>query len=213
MSGLTFIKKKRIIHRRLHGGLFTSVFFVCLIAVLLTTSSTNAARTDTYTVRDENSMKGVGWHFTTDDRVHTWVITYTLQGAVLYGSEQDQLNWNFFSGFDAPVDTVEATVSLPGKVEGGLASIFTSGGHDYYIDRPDDRTFRFRVSDIAVGERVGIEVGWQKGLTRPNAPLRFVPLMFPYLEGVASILGPLLLCYLLWSINRRRRLQGSTIAS
>jgi len=120
-----------------------------------------------YHISEDDTATNIEWYYQTDDRVHTWRLRYTLHGAVAYYADRDELSRDFFSGFDVPVDTVEATVSLPGRIEQPQASILTTGGHDFYIDRPDDHTYRFRVSDIAPGERVGVTVSWQKGLVRP----------------------------------------------
>ncbi len=167
--------------------------------------ATDPASWGRYTVSTKDGKTGVEWYFDTDDRVHTWVLRYTLRGAVHYGTDRDELNWDFFSGFDAPVDTVEATVSLPGSIEEPYARIFTTGGHDYYIDRPDDRTYRFRVSDIAPGERVGIEVSWQKGLVHPNVPFSWAFENPSLIRGWGVALSPLFgVVVLMWIAYRRK---------
>jgi len=140
-----------------------------------------------YHVSEDDTATNIEWYYQTGDRVHTWRLRYTLHGAVGYYADRDELSRDFFSDFDVPVDTVEATVLLPERITEPSARIFTTGGHDFYIDRPDDRTYRFRVSDIAPGERVGVTVSWQKGLVRP--PLSWAAFLLWFKLPTVQLIG------------------------
>jgi len=159
-------------------------------------------------VSEDDTSTNVEWYYQTDDRVHTWRLRYTLHGAVAYYADRDELSHSFFSGFDVPVDTVEATVSLPGGITEPQSSIFTTNDHDFYIDRPDDYTYRFRVSDIAPGERVGVTVSWQKGLVRPPLSWEALLLWFklPIAQLVAAIGMVALVSATTFYLLRRRRM-------
>ena len=122
----------------------------------------------------ENGSHAVEWYYNTPNRVHTWVLRYTVRGAVTLSSDHDELLWTLFANYDVPVDTVEVEVHVPREITLPRSDMYTTGGHDYYIDRPDAKTFRFRVSDIAQGERVFIRAGWQKGLIHPPLALPLV---------------------------------------
>jgi hypothetical protein len=126
-----------------------------------------------YIEKDEAGNTNVEWYYGINHRVHTWVLEYTLRGVITLYDDHDEFFWNIFANYDVPVDTVESQVFLPGAVTLPKSNIFSSGNHDWYIDRPDNKTFRFRVSDIAAGERVSIQVGWQKGLVAPKLAVPF----------------------------------------
>ncbi|HEY5383085.1 MAG TPA: DUF2207 domain-containing protein, partial [Candidatus Paceibacterota bacterium] len=157
-----------------------------------------------YTFYNEASSTKIEWYFNTSDHVHTWVVHYTLPGAVTFYSDHDEFSWDISSGLGAPLDTVEATVHLPGAITQPQSYLYTTNGEDYYIDRPDDSTFRFRVSGIAVGELVSIKVGWQKGLIKPSVPLPsrlwFFNLIITHVYAVVGVLFAALLAllYIVW---------------
>lgn len=124
-----------------------------------------------YTYFEEDGKTKIAWYYDTPFRVHTWVIHYTVRGAVEFFRDNDELQWTILEDFDVPIDTIEAQVHLPADVTDPQSKIFTTGGHDSYVDRPDRSTFRFRVSDISAVEKVWLKVSWQKGIVHPNTPL------------------------------------------
>jgi hypothetical protein len=155
-----------------------------------------------YTYFEDNGTTKIAWYYDTPFRVYTWVIRYTVRGAVGFNRDNDELEWTILEDFDVPVDTIEAEVHLPREVTDPQSKIFTTGGHDSYIDRPDRKTFRFRVSDVAVGEKVWLKVSWQKGIVRPNVPL--LPAWLTQLFGgdmryfIFGIISILALAFIEW---------------
>ena len=146
----------------------------------------------------------VEWAYDTSNIVHTWVVRYTLYNA-LTADPDGVVNFShdIFSDFVAPVDTVEAQVNLPRGIANATATIRTTNQHGSYVDRPTERSFRFRVSDIEVGETVTIDVGWKKeestlvstvvdALTSNFLPLKdyFIGALLGFLvfAGTASVL-------------------------
>lgn len=144
---------------------------------------------------DEIGRTNVEWYYDTRDHVHTWGLSYTTRGAINFFQSRDELKWTVFGNYGVAVNTVEATVHLPGPITDPDASIYTSGGHDYYIDRPDQQTYRFRVSDIAPNEEASLSVGWQKGLVSPRVDYSKAALLWlkvPVVQGALAVLAALL---------------------
>ena len=163
----------------------------------VTLDANNPSSWGKYTTYVKDGATQIEWYYNTFDHVHTWALHYLVRGGVVnFTSDHDELIWNLFSGYDVPVDTVEAEVRLPDVVTEPQVNIFTTLSHDYYIDRPDDKTFRFRVSDIAPGERVTVKVGWQKDLVHPHVSAPFLlmiatksSLLVMLMLGLAVVVG------------------------
>ncbi len=48
--------------------------------------------------------------------VHTYIITYTVSGAITYFSDHDELYWNITgNGWEVPIEAASATITLPSK--------------------------------------------------------------------------------------------------
>lgn len=174
--------------------------------------SDNSEHWGKYALYDQPGGTAVEWVYDTNDRVRTWILRYTLHNAVTVDKEgRADFSHDIFSGFVAPVDTVEAEVILPEGVSNAGARISTTEEHGSYIDRPNDHSFRFRVSDIGIGETVAVQIGWQ----RPEDP--FVSTARDTLESALLpikdyLVGALLGCLIFAGIMRvwRRRKRQST---
>lgn len=145
---------------------------------------------NTYAVYEKDGSSNIEWYYNTGDRVHTWVLHYTLHDAATSTKSGAGQFDRELSGYNVPVDTIEATVTLPGAITEPQANLITSTGRDFYIDRPNERTYRFRVSSIEPGEHVNIHVGWQKGLVNGEATTLYQKYRY-YMLGVGLLV---LLC-------------------
>lgn len=126
---------------------------------------TDPASWGKYTTYDENGSKVVEWYYDLADTTHTWVLSYTLHGAVSFYTDHDELYWNVFSGLDAPVNLVQATVVLPEANTQPSSRIYLAdAGHEETVVQEDPATTVFTAKVIASQAPVTIALGWQKGL-------------------------------------------------
>ena len=162
-----------------------------------------------YTVLKTKAGREIEWWYNTPDHVHTWTLEYTLHGYVTLYPDHDEFDYSIFSGYGVPVGTVEAEVHLPGAVVDPQSNLFTTDKHDYYIDRPNAETFRFRVSDINAGEQLSILAGWQKGLVHPDVPLLSLFAAGIIRDAVVGIVLILIIVLATYLVRKRGALRAS----
>lgn len=142
----------------------------------------------------------IDWYYDLADTSHSWVVTYTLHGAIAFYSDHDELYWNLFDSYTVPIRIVSAKVVLPGTDTAPISSFYVVGDHTAVTTRLDDRTFAFSASNFAPGEAATIAVGWQKGLIPVSA----------YWKDLASRVWPyalaalILLCAVAYAIVYRK---------
>ncbi|OGG53047.1 hypothetical protein A3H16_03190 [Candidatus Kaiserbacteria bacterium RIFCSPLOWO2_12_FULL_53_8] len=154
-----------------------------------------------YSVYEKDGSSNIEWYYNTSDRVHTWVLHYTLHNELTITSSGTGTFEHTLADYGVPVDTIESTVTLPGAITEPQVNLVTSTGRDFYIDRPDERTYRFRVSSIESGEQVSIHVGWQKGLVNKEATSLYQNQKYWHYilgAGLLAVLATLALLFLYW---------------
>ncbi len=185
---------------------------------LLTYSSSKLDKTSAnnwgkYTVYENGGETYIEWYYdlskTSDPSKHTWILRYTIHGALAFYKDHDELYWNLFTDYAVPVDAVDVTIRLPGDVTLPTASFYTTNNHEYVSDKPDAKSFHFKTSNIAPQESVTFAVGWQKGLVDQSAYWRdFFRIYWQIFAALAIVLAAIIYSVIYWRreeyINRGR---------
>lgn len=167
---------------------------------------TNPRNWGKYTVTNSGGNTVIDWYYNLADTTHTWVLSYTLHGAITFAKDHDELYWNLFDSYTVPVLQTSATVVLPEADTQPTATFYVNGEHSVVSERPDDRTFHFAASNFAPGEAATVAVGWQKGMvTEQSYWLDFAFLYWQYLLAALLFAGSLLyaLLYRAWTHPNR----------
>jgi hypothetical protein len=187
---------------------------------VVTVSADAAVRVSETITYDFTTYERHGIYRTTTGR-HTYVIEYTMDGAVT-GAE---LIWNVTgSGWEIPIDTATATVTVPGGIERAACFAGPDGGRrtcDTPTGDVEGGTAHFAQSSLAPGDGLTVVVAVPAGSVVEPAPVltprrdlaafRATPATVG--GGVAlAVLGvgaALLLAYLVGRDRRPRSLVGS----
>lgn len=181
-------------------------------------SKDNPENWGAYTVSESGGATNIEWYYdlasTPNPSAHTWIIRYTVHGALAFYKDHDELYWNVFTDYDVPVDVVEATVRLPGVVTVPQSSFYTTNKGAYVANMPTPETFYFSTTNIAPKESVTFAVGWQKGLVDQSAYwLDFCVTHWGLVFGALLLFLTIVGCVLYWVVQERRnRGRGTIIA-
>lgn len=158
-----------------------------------------------YTTYTDNGATAIEWYYDLADTTHTWVISYTLHGAVTFYQDHDELYWNLFSGLDAPVNAASATVTLPGENTDPTSHWYLQGtGHEESIHQPDARNTVFTALSIPAGAPATIALGWQKGLVSKGSYwLDWLSLNWAYVLCALILAGSGIFCFAYWFITEK----------
>lgn len=157
-------------------------------------------------VNDRGYFK-VEWYYNAADTQKTWILRYTLRGAVSFLSEHDEFRWTLFSRYAVPVGSTTITISLPqaASTEATTTSISS------LVSYPDDRSVQLAIGTVAPGGGVSFAASWDKGVVHP--PLRaFFLTGIALTYGVWALVVPVVLigAILAWSayrLHHKRRKQ------
>lgn len=173
------------------------------------TLSTSWGKYTTYTA---DGSTYIDWYYNLADTTHTWIIYYTLHGAISFYDDHDELYWNLFSDYTVPVKETTANVILPAADTLPSATFYVNGNHGVISTRPDDRTFVFQAFDFEPEAEVTVAVGWQKGLVDEAAYWRYWwGLNWPYAASAALVILTLLWAIGYWYFTERYHTGRGTI--
>ncbi|MFA6391387.1 MAG: DUF2207 domain-containing protein [Patescibacteria group bacterium] len=146
---------------------------------------------------------------------HTYIISYTIEKAINYFEDWDELYWNATgNGWEIPIDSAKVKVIFPNSFSEDKLQIKCfagSDGTDYECDESPEKTvINGTVSDVSFGtnnlfayEGMTIVVGFPKGLVQePTASDKFIE----YFRDNGILLLPLLVLSLmiyLWRAKGR----------
>lgn len=161
-----------------------------------------------YFYQKSGGVLGIEWYYSAQDTSRTWILEYRLAGAISFLKYKDELYWNLFSGYDAPVLRAEAVVRLPENSfdRPDLSGrIYTENGAGS-VNILDNRTFHFVAENIEPGQAVTIASGWPRGLVNRTAfwlgllksHYAFVSSLFLLLATFASMFA-----YWYWTEKRK----------
>jgi len=125
-----------------------------------------------YATYRENGKFIIEWYYATLDTTHTWMLQYTLHGAVNFLDDKDELYWNLFTEYGVPVRAVQATVILPEDFPSTTIQalwytdpVEAAGGITY----PNTHTILFSGQNFPALSKATIAVGWPRGVLDRNA--------------------------------------------
>jgi hypothetical protein len=151
---------------------------------------------------------------------HKYVLTYTLNRALGFFSDHDELYWNVTgSGWTFPIQEVSASVHLPAGIARAavLLDAYTglpgSARSDYSVSFDAQGNAKFRTTrPLAPPETLTIVVRWPKGFVRlPNDDENYQYFLEDNqvrLLGTAGLLLVLVYYTVAWFLGGRRRAAG-----
>lgn len=154
-----------------------------------------------YYAYEDGGQTHIVWYYnnTASPASHSWLVKYTVHGALAFYKDHDELYWNVFTNYDVPVDSVSVTVRLPGEITLPSASFYTNSNLAVVAERPDTSSYHFSLSNIPPEEDVTFAVGWQKGLVDQSAYWGdFLRIYWGLIAGLLIILATIIFFIYYW---------------
>lgn len=126
----------------------------------------DSANFGTYAWINDDGYFKAEWYYDAADTTKTWLLHYTLRGAVQFGTSTDGFAWTLFSRYAVQVGSTTVRVSLP--TPGLLEAELTAATGTVLME--DDRTLLMELGTVTPGQSVSFEARWPKGVVHP--PLR-----------------------------------------
>jgi uncharacterized membrane protein YgcG len=108
------------------------------------------------------------------DGRQTYVITYTVENALLFFDDRDELYWNVTGNhWKAPIRQASAEVTLPSGRKSGkwwascYTGVYGSGETQCGAETSDSGGRFFTKRTLNIGEGLTVALGWEKGLIAP----------------------------------------------
>lgn len=134
--------------------------------------------------------------------VHTYIISYTVKGALSYLKDHDELYWNITgNGWDVPIENAETTITLPENIDGSKINLICFTGATGSTDKNCTSTTDGKTSTIttksALSPNEGLTVAesFPKGTVAVLNPQKYVP-FFDRWYGKLTIIGIIILAFL-----------------
>lgn len=158
----------------------------------------------------------IEWYYDARDTTRTWVLRYTLHGALGFYDDHDELYWNLFTEYTVPIRSVDVDVRLSQVVddqtqlEEALYVEDVQGGHG---SRHTATGFHFFARQLSAGAQMTIAPGWPKGLVDAGAYWRGWWLKNWGFVGavVTALITPLILLSRWYFTERHRTGRGIVI--
>lgn len=155
---------------------------------------------DRYTTYKENGRQIIEWYYNLENAEipieRTWILSYTLHGALQFGTAYNRLYWNVFSGYSVPVNSASVSVVLPQKYETGDTQGFfyrsAIEGARELLFSPEIARYTFTEQMFSPNESFTVDVAWKKGVPSVSAYLLdFLKMRFGYVFSIIVFLGAL----------------------
>lgn len=153
-----------------------------------------------YTTYKENGRQIIEWYYDLENAEipieRTWILSYTLHGALQFGTAYNRLYWNVFSGYSVPVNSASVSVVLPQKYEMGDTQGFfyrsAIEGARELLFSPEIARYTFTEQMFSPNESFTVDVAWKKGVPAMSAYLLdFLKMRFGYVFSIILFLGAL----------------------
>lgn len=125
---------------------------------------------------------------------HTYVIIYTLSGALTYFSDHDELYWNVTgNGWDVPIEQASAHVYLPKQIkQGKLTAVCYTGSYgsstkNCSVEVGGDQVFVRTTEPLAAHEGLTMAVSFPQHLVNVLEPQERVPFFTTVLGKVVIV--------------------------
>lgn len=113
----------------------------------------------------------IEWYYDTLRTEQSWILEYTLHGALTFYEKHDELYWNLFTDYDVPIDHVAARVVLPYVVSDARdlqTSIYTTARNgSTYITGNEGAIYSTEYAPA--GADVTVAFGFPKGIVTRSA--------------------------------------------
>lgn len=168
-----------------------------------------------YVTFRQNGEQIVEWYYDAHDTTKTFVLNYTVHGAIGFYKDHDEFYWNLLTDYGVPVERIEAAVTLPEKTDPKMlhASVYVDPTNIVGIWKPENGDgFRFLFGVVPSHGKVTIAPGWPKGLVDEGAYWKdFLMGIWGYLgAGIAVFLSVITLLFR-WYITERYHAGRGTI--
>lgn len=158
-----------------------------------------------YAYYKSNGGMNIEWYYNLSDTRHDWIIKYKVHGGVGFYKDHDEIYWNLFSDYDAPVNNVEAIVRIP---ENNFAdkdfqlSVYRNGGEKFSEFR--GKVAYFSAQNIKPKEAVTVAFGWPKGLIEQKSFwLDFFGLYYGYIFSFLVAIITIITAFFRWLITEK----------
>ncbi len=176
-----------------------------------------------YAVSSKDGIKRIEWYFDANNATRTWRINYTLHGSVSFHRDIQELYWDLFTSFEAPIRSIGALVFLPKPVpiEQLKGSLYYSSSHkpdeiiSEHVQGDEFNTvgFRFGLKNISARETVTIAAGWPIGLVSQKAYfVDALKIYWPYILSVLLVIATAIYIVCLWYVRERKGRKKTVIA-
>ncbi len=119
-----------------------------------------------YTYFRDNGALNIEWYYNEKDTRVSWLLEYTLHGALSFLKDKDELYWNLFTDYDVPVRKTRAVVHPPNGIENDQGITFAAytnkATHTEGIQSGETYVV-FNFGPAEPQEDVTVAVGWPKG--------------------------------------------------
>ncbi len=131
-------------------------------------------------VENEQIILKIGDPNKTITGIHTYVISYTVEGAIGYFDSQDEIYWNATgTEWDVPIATATASITLPEKIENAPSRCITGSYGSTETNcktYQEDNTVYFTSDDLLDShEGLTVLVGFPKNTVAYLPPTEYVP--------------------------------------
>lgn len=168
-----------------------------------------------YTSWRENGKQNIEWYYNLSNTKHTWILRYTLHGAITFGREQDRFYWNVFTDYSEPVINASVTVHLPDSFtnEQIVAVAYTTPNHRLAgTYSADTRASQFTADNFAPQDDFTIDVGWPAGTVSQQAFWRdWLGFFWGYLAALIITLLTVSILALRWYLTEKKPIGRGTI--
>lgn len=163
--------------------------------------------------KDSSNNEDIEWYFDAQDTQHTWILKYNIYGAIAFGSPNDRLYWNIFSGYQAPVNQATATLHFPAGANQQDIKVTAYRTDNLAVDTSiaaDGSTATFSSSLFAPQEAFTIDASFPKNLVSQFGYwLAFVKFQYGY--ALSLLLAILTAVTILILRLARERLPGGRV--
>ncbi len=176
---------------------------------------TNPESWGKYTYRRNNGNLEIEWYYDAKDTSKTWILKYKLTGALSFLKEKDELYWNLFTDYDAPVSSANATIIIPPNTyspSDHQVKIYITNAENPVSEVSNNRTFYFSAENISPKGIVTIAGGWPRGIVDRNQFwITFFKSHYVLLGSVLVILLTIIFLATYWYFTERYRKGRGTI--
>lgn len=155
-----------------------------------------------FTTYEDSNSSNVEWYYNLSDTTHTWIIKYTLHGAISFGQGLDRFYWNIFTDFSVPIESSTVSVTLPKPVAQNQVHQFAYKSPPSDIVQSYDANkgiFTFSSNDFPPYSKFSVDIDWPKGyIDRSLYWQGFLKNYFGYILAPTVLIICLLLGLFIW---------------